>query len=94
MAWEIEPGWIIASFGGLFTTLSGVVAWMGAHFSKALAHCESKHEEATEHTLQMSKELAEVKGELKGIKLFAAPELAKNVARAVIETLRDSNQKG
>ena len=90
MAWEIEPGWIIASFGGLFTTLSGVVAWMGAHFSKALSHCEEKHDKTNEANLQLAKELAEVKGELKGIKLFAAPELAKNVAKAVVEAIESN----
>ena len=91
MAWEIEPGWIIASFGGLFTTLSGVVAWMGAHFNNALRHCETKHDESSKQNLALARELAEVKGELKGIKLFAAPELAKNVAKAVVEAMKHEN---
>lgn len=87
MAWEIEPGWILTAFGGLTTAIGTL--WID--FRVRLSRCEKNHEESGKQNLTLTRELAEVKGELKGIKLFAAPELAKNVAKAVVEAMRNEN---
>lgn len=85
MSWDIEPGWIITAFGGL----TAAIGTLWIDFRLRLNHCEKNHEKATDTNLGLAKELAEVKGELRGIKMFAAPELARNVAKAVVEAMKN-----
>lgn len=85
--WTIDPGWVITAFTAMFTSSSGLVVWIGNDFRSRLNKCETKHESHNLENVQMARELADVKGELRGIKYYTAPELAKNVSIAVVETL-------
>ena len=100
MAWEIEPVWVITAFGGMFTALSGVVAWMGAHFSGSLTKCEEHHRETRNQAaerdrnnnakmLAMAEDRGTLKGEANTIKSVLSIEFASLVSEKIVSKLGD-----
>lgn len=98
MAWDIEPVWVVTAFGGMFTALSGVVAWMGAHFSGALHKCEEHHRETrlqaadrdrnnNAKMLELAQDIGALKGESAALKSVMSSEFASVVSDKIITKL-------
>lgn len=95
MAWDIEPGWIIGAFSGMFAALSGVVIWIGHHLTKQinrqnnrLDKCEEKHDRQHQEAKVNAQQMGELKGELAAIKTYAGPEMAKTIAKIIVEAIK------
>ncbi len=91
--WTIDPGWIIGAFAAIFGALTSVVAWVGASLSSRLDKCETKHAASHAETMDMAKQLAEVRGQLVGLQAVASPNLATAVATAVITAMHEEFKK-
>lgn len=84
MAWEIEPGWILSVIGTLSACV-GTLFWQVVAIGK---NAMTDRERCREENKVLSEKVGNVTGQVEVLKTIAGPELAKNVASAVVKAMK------